>query len=431
MVVKKAQRLPVPKSALPDFTPVPRKQPRHDGWTPERQRAFVEALADTGCVTVAARAVNMAHASAYQLRREPGAEGFRAAWDAAQTLGLQAVKDEAFDRAMNGELIPVFVAGKLMGFRRKKNDRLLMFILRHYGQDAQGRKTTINYFSTRATAGAAAASPSPLAGEGDSRSERGEGAAAALAAAESSTTTVKTVITGPHQSTTLMGGISGSPSAPSQLEADASAANLINALAGVDLDAQAQAEIYRALESAAERRRALAATPEHDPDGIWIGEAETNGYLGQLESGFEGDWIEYRPAGEHRWEGLGEGGEAAEIDAVLAGIEARKASMTPEEIAAQRAAEEAMARAQHAKQSRPAPGCIGGGTRALPAPEPDADDPRSIGEIGRPGHTPRPKIRPGTGRGTIRRRRMAEGPPRRRRMRASRQSHLPLILSLS
>ncbi len=23
---------------------------RHDGWTPERQKAFIEALADTGCV---------------------------------------------------------------------------------------------------------------------------------------------------------------------------------------------------------------------------------------------------------------------------------------------------------------------------------------------------------------------------------------------
>ena len=67
---------------------------------------------------------------------------------------------------MNGELIPVFVAGKLMGFRRKKNDRLLMFILRHYGQDAEGRKTTINYFSTRATAGAASAENPPLDFEG-------------------------------------------------------------------------------------------------------------------------------------------------------------------------------------------------------------------------------------------------------------------------
>ena len=158
-------RLPAARRPpLPDFAPVPRKCPRHDGWTPERQRAFVGALADTGCVSIACRMVNMSQRSYYELRRQPGAESFRAAADAAQSFGLQVVKDEAFDRAMNGQLVPVFVAGKLMGFRRKKNDRLLMFILRHYGQDSAGRKTTINYFSTRATAGAATA-PLPLAGE--------------------------------------------------------------------------------------------------------------------------------------------------------------------------------------------------------------------------------------------------------------------------
>ena len=40
---------PVPRKdrePLPDFDAVPRKH-RHDGWTPERQRAFIEALADT------------------------------------------------------------------------------------------------------------------------------------------------------------------------------------------------------------------------------------------------------------------------------------------------------------------------------------------------------------------------------------------------
>jgi hypothetical protein len=143
-----------------DFEPVPSASSRHDGWTPERQRAFVAALADTGCVKIAARMVNMSPEGAYHLRRQPGAEGFRRAWDAAQTLGLQVVKDEAFDRAMNGQMVPVFVGGRLMGFRRKKNDRLLMFILRNYGFGAGGTRTTVNYVSTRATAAAGAGAPS-------------------------------------------------------------------------------------------------------------------------------------------------------------------------------------------------------------------------------------------------------------------------------
>src|SRR6218665_2421676 len=59
---------------LPDrlaFTPVPRRY-RHDGWTPERQGAFIHALADTGCVDRAARVVNIAQANFYAVPRAAG-----------------------------------------------------------------------------------------------------------------------------------------------------------------------------------------------------------------------------------------------------------------------------------------------------------------------------------------------------------------------
>lgn len=118
------------RPALAAFAPVPRRY-RHDGWTPERQRAFIEALADTGSVTRAAAMVNMAQANCYALRRAAGAESLRRAWDAALDFGLKRMKDIAFERAIEGQLVPVFVAGKLMGFRRKRNDALLMFCLRH------------------------------------------------------------------------------------------------------------------------------------------------------------------------------------------------------------------------------------------------------------------------------------------------------------
>ena len=66
-------RLPVPAGELPSFTPVPRKSKRHDGWTEDRQRRFIEALADTGSVQAACRAVNMRTVGAYYLRRQKGA----------------------------------------------------------------------------------------------------------------------------------------------------------------------------------------------------------------------------------------------------------------------------------------------------------------------------------------------------------------------
>jgi hypothetical protein len=60
---------------LPDFAPVPRKY-RHDGWTPERQKAFIEALADTGSVTRAARMVNIAQTNAMRCAGRRGRKAF-------------------------------------------------------------------------------------------------------------------------------------------------------------------------------------------------------------------------------------------------------------------------------------------------------------------------------------------------------------------
>jgi hypothetical protein len=196
------------------------------------------------------------------------------------------------------------------------------------------------------------------------RTECGGGGPAAIAAAESSTTTVKTVISGPAASA-------------DPLATDTEAANVINSFEGVELDHEAQAEIYRALEACAERRRALADDPESDPERIYVGEAETNAWLGELESGIEGDWVEYRPEGEHLWENLGEGGGAAEIDEAVAGIAARRAAMTPEERAAEAEADRAAIEAQRARQN------------VLPGPEPDPDDPRlDWRNWGETGYTP-------------------------------------------
>lgn len=124
-------RLPVPAGELPPFTPVPRQCERHDGWTPERQRGFIEALADTGSVKAAARAVDMSTEGAYHLRRQPGAEEFRAAWEAALALGVQRIEDVAMDLALNGTEEPVYSYGKFIGTRIKRNESLLMFILRN------------------------------------------------------------------------------------------------------------------------------------------------------------------------------------------------------------------------------------------------------------------------------------------------------------
>ena len=122
---------PSPATTLPAFTPVPRLKERSNGWSAAVQRAFIEALAETGSVEAACRRVNRASVGAYLLRRHPEADSFRKAWQAALDLGMQRVEDVAMDRALNGVEVPVYAYGKIIGTRTVYNDRLLMFMLRN------------------------------------------------------------------------------------------------------------------------------------------------------------------------------------------------------------------------------------------------------------------------------------------------------------
>jgi len=131
MTIDKTRPAKRAKGTLPAFTPVPRHYNRHDGWTPERQLGFIEALADTGSVRAAANTVNMTPEGAYLLRRHPEATEFRKAWEAALALGIQRIEDVAMDRALNGVEVPVYHFGKIIGTRIVYNDRLLMFMLRN------------------------------------------------------------------------------------------------------------------------------------------------------------------------------------------------------------------------------------------------------------------------------------------------------------
>lgn len=128
--------VPTQRPAL-DFEPVPRKY-RYDGWTAERQRAFIAALAETGSVKAAATRINMSPEGAYYLRRQPGADGFRAAWIAALDHGVQRLADIAVERAIEGVPVPIHWRGEQVGEKRRYNDRLLMFILRHHLADRYG-----------------------------------------------------------------------------------------------------------------------------------------------------------------------------------------------------------------------------------------------------------------------------------------------------
>lgn len=121
-----------------EWLAVPRQR-RSDGWTHERQRRFIGALADTGSVAEAARTVNMSVQSAYRLRRAPGGEPFGRAWDAAIAQAGKALLDIAMERVIFGMDEPVLdKAGRRIAGRRRFSDPMLQFLLRGFFPDRFG-----------------------------------------------------------------------------------------------------------------------------------------------------------------------------------------------------------------------------------------------------------------------------------------------------
>ena len=102
---------------------------RDDGWTAVRQRAFLEELAACGSVTAAARSVGMSRESAYALRRRAKARAFAQTWDAARALSVEHLTETAWDRALEGELRPIFYHGERVGETRHFDNRLLLALI--------------------------------------------------------------------------------------------------------------------------------------------------------------------------------------------------------------------------------------------------------------------------------------------------------------
>ncbi|HEU0045323.1 hypothetical protein [Sphingomonas sp.] len=138
---------------VPDYNPddyrwVPvRRRRRVDGWTEEKQRRFIEILADTGLVGHAAKAVGMTRESAYRLRRAPHAGAFARAWDAARQHAGGLIEDIAFERAIEGVEQDVYDGnGNVVAAKLVHDNRLLRYLLsrlkpERYGTIATGATT--------------------------------------------------------------------------------------------------------------------------------------------------------------------------------------------------------------------------------------------------------------------------------------------------
>ncbi|HXV74493.1 MAG TPA: hypothetical protein VD713_07170 [Sphingomonadales bacterium] len=111
-------------------------------WNERKKRAFLKALAASGVVAVAARAVGLAASGAYQARAQD--KIFAREWDAALEEALDALEAELRRRAMTGTRKPVFYRGKKCGSVRTYSDRLGMFLLKRrrphlFSEEGNGR----------------------------------------------------------------------------------------------------------------------------------------------------------------------------------------------------------------------------------------------------------------------------------------------------
>jgi hypothetical protein len=111
---------------------------RHDGWTPARQLAFLDALRETGCISEACRHVGLSRTSAARAyKRMPE---FAEAWDLILRFAEPVLVKAAFERAVTGWDEPVFYKGEVVGHRRRWSDAMLRLLLQREQRPRLGRE---------------------------------------------------------------------------------------------------------------------------------------------------------------------------------------------------------------------------------------------------------------------------------------------------
>jgi hypothetical protein len=129
-----------PPPSLPaiPFDPVP-VRPRRDGWTAAKQRRFIQVLAETGIVRIAAAAVGMSERSVNRLALRDDAESFCAAMDAALQMAARRGASLLFEYAFEGVPETVWRDGEIAYQRRRPSEKALFFLLSRLDPKRFGR----------------------------------------------------------------------------------------------------------------------------------------------------------------------------------------------------------------------------------------------------------------------------------------------------
>lgn len=114
--------------------------------TTERWERFLEMLAETGHVEMAAEAVGMRVSSVYRHRKDH--PEFAARWKEAVAVAVEGLEAEAVRRARFGVAEPVFYQGEQCGTIQRYSDQLLALLLRAKKPEEYRERSDVQFRGT-------------------------------------------------------------------------------------------------------------------------------------------------------------------------------------------------------------------------------------------------------------------------------------------
>ncbi len=114
---------------------------RSDGWTPDRQRGFLERIAEGATVDEASASVCLSPGAAYTLRRRAAGAAFALGWDAAKLVARPIVAETLFLRAIAGQTERVTRPDGEVIERHRYDNRLAMSLLNRLDRHADATET--------------------------------------------------------------------------------------------------------------------------------------------------------------------------------------------------------------------------------------------------------------------------------------------------
>ena len=109
--------------------------------SPKMRARFLDAIKETGNITLSCKMSRLPSRTAYDWRRQD--EQFRQDWDDALVEGEAKLEDEAKRRALLGVKKPIYQGGKRVGYVQEYSDTLLIFLLKGTNKAKFGDRTML------------------------------------------------------------------------------------------------------------------------------------------------------------------------------------------------------------------------------------------------------------------------------------------------